>query len=80
MILVVDDEPAITIALAKKLRRDGYECLTASSGREALGCLGAEHLDLVITDVRMPGMSGIELLRQVKLHDSNISVIVKTRS
>lgn len=76
MILVVDDEPAITIALAKKLRRDGYECLTASSGGEALGRLGAEHLDLVITDVRMPGMSGLELLRQVKLHDSNIPVIV----
>jgi len=76
MILVVDDEPAITIALAKKLRRDGYECLTASSGEEALGRLGAEHLDLVITDVRMPGMSGIELLKQVKLHNSNIPVIV----
>jgi response regulator RpfG family c-di-GMP phosphodiesterase len=76
MILVVDDEPAITIALAKKLRRDGHECLTASSGEEALGRVGAEELDLVITDVRMPGMSGIELLKQVKLHDSSIPVIV----
>lgn len=76
MILVVDDEPAITIALAKKLRRDGHECLTASSGEEALSRVGAEKLDLIITDVRMPGMSGIELLKQVKLRDASISVIV----
>jgi len=76
MILVGDDETAITIALAKKLRRDGHECLTASSGEEALGRVGAEELDLVITDVRMPGMSGIELLKQVKLHDSSVPVIV----
>jgi len=41
-----------------------------------MGRLGADHLDLVITDVRMPGMSGIELLKQVKLHDSNIPVVV----
>ena len=75
-ILVVDDEPAITIALAKKLRRDGYECVTASSGEEALGRLASDSLDLVISDVRMPGMSGIELLKEIKGRNASVSVIV----
>jgi response regulator RpfG family c-di-GMP phosphodiesterase len=77
-ILVVDDEPAITVALAKKLRREGYECLTASSGEEAARRLATEELDLVVTDVRMPGMSGIELLQEIKRRDSDIQVIMMT--
>jgi response regulator RpfG family c-di-GMP phosphodiesterase len=77
-ILVVDDEPAITVALAKKLRREGYECLTASSGEEALRRLATENLDLVVTDVRMPGMSGIELLQEIKRRDPDIQVIMMT--
>ncbi len=77
-ILVVDDEPAITVALAKRLRREGYECLTASSGREAMARLAAAELDLVVADVRMPGMSGIELLKEIKNHDPDIQVIMMT--
>lgn len=77
-ILIVDDEPAITVALAKKLRREGYECLTACSGEEALRRLATDELDLVVTDVRMPGMSGIELLQEVKRRDSDIQVIMMT--
>jgi len=77
-VLVVDDEPAITVALAKRLRRDGYECVTAGSGEEALKRLATEELDLVITDVRMPGMSGIELLKEIKRRDADIQVIMMT--
>ncbi|NIR44691.1 MAG: response regulator [Gemmatimonadetes bacterium] len=77
-VLVVDDEPAITVALAKKLRREGYECTTASSGEEALRRLATDELDLVVTDVRMPGMSGIELLQEIKRRDSEIQVIMMT--
>lgn len=77
-VLVVDDEPAITVALAKKLRREGYECTTASSGEEALRRLSTDELDLVVTDVRMPGMSGIELLQEIKRRDPDIQVIMMT--
>jgi response regulator RpfG family c-di-GMP phosphodiesterase len=77
-VLVVDDEPAITIALAKKLRRDGYDCLTAGSGEEALRRLASDDLDVVITDVRMPGMSGIDLLKEVKRRDPAVQVILMT--
>ncbi len=77
-ILVVDDEPAITVALAKKLRREGYDCLTASSGEEALRRLATDEFDLVVTDVRMPGMSGIELLQEIKRRDAEIQVIMMT--
>ncbi len=77
-ILVVDDEPAITVALAKKLRREGYECLTASSGPEAMSRLAAGELDVVVADVRMPGMSGIDLLKEIKSNDPDIQVIMMT--
>jgi len=77
-ILVVDDEPAITVALAKRLRRGGYECVTAGSGDEALIRLSTDNLDLVITDIRMPGMSGIELLKEIKRRDADIQVIMMT--
>lgn len=65
-ILVVDDEPAISVAFAKKLRREGYDCVTAGSGEEALGRMQEYGPDLVISDVRMPGMTGIELLKKLK--------------
>ncbi len=77
-VLVVDDEPAITVSLAKKLRREGYECLTASSGKEALELLESGPLDIVVSDVRMPGMSGIELLKAIKSYDSDTQVIMMT--
>lgn len=77
-VLVVDDEPAITVALAKKLRREGYDCVTAGSAEEALSRLRVYLPDVVISDVRMPGMSGLELLKEVKKHDPDIKVILIT--
>ena len=77
-VLVVDDEPAITGALAKKLRREGFDCITAGSGEEALELAGSNDLDVVITDVRMPGMSGLDVLKEVKGLDSDIQVIMMT--
>ncbi len=77
-VLIVDDEPAITVSLAKKLRREGYECLTANSGEEALELLASGPLDIVVSDVRMPGMSGLDLLKAIKSHDSDTQVIMMT--
>ena len=61
-ILAVDDEPANLRMIERLLRKD-YRVLTATSGEEALELLGHNSVDLIITDQRMPGMSGTELLR-----------------
>jgi DNA-binding response OmpR family regulator len=64
-ILLVDDEPLVARALGRLLRRHGYEVETAASGQEALGRLGDYRADLVVSDHRMPGMSGVDLLSRV---------------
>ncbi len=65
-ILLVDDEPAVLSALRRTLRQDGYQILTTGSGAEALGHLRAQTASLVVSDHRMPGMTGVELLRRVR--------------
>ena len=62
-ILVVDDEPA-NLRLLERLFRKDYEVITAESGEEALRLLGQHDVALLITDQRMPGMTGVELLKQ----------------
>ncbi|MEK8034041.1 EAL domain-containing protein [Ideonella sp. DXS29W] len=66
-LLLVDDEENILSALRRLVRRDGYRVLTASSGQEGLTLLRAHHVDVIISDQRMPGMTGVEFLRQAKL-------------
>ncbi len=61
-ILIVDDEPSIRKVLSAQLGRDGYEVATAENGADALALLDTEPFDLVITDLRMPGVDGMELL------------------
>jgi response regulator RpfG family c-di-GMP phosphodiesterase len=65
VVLCVDDEPNILSALKRTLRGDGLRVLTAGSGREALEILGSEPIDIVVADMRMPGMDGADLLEQV---------------
>src|ERR1700719_1768734 len=65
-ILVVDDEPAVLNALRRLLRRAGFEVETAGTGAEALARLDGFAPDIVLSDFRMPGMNGAELLAQVK--------------
>ena len=65
-VLVVDDEPQMLIAIHETLRRRGYEITTAGSAREALCRLREKYYHLVITDMRMPEMSGLDLLKKVK--------------
>ena len=62
-IIIVDDEPANLRVLERLFRRD-YEVITAESGEEALQLLGQHDAALLITDQRMPGMTGVELLKQ----------------
>jgi DNA-binding NtrC family response regulator len=75
-ILIVDDEPANLRTLARLFRED-YEVLTAPSGDEALALLGHHDVALLITDQRMPGMTGIELLKKtVPLRPRMVRIIL----
>lgn len=65
-LLVIDDEPNLLLAVAACLRAGGYDVVTARSGREALLQLAESVPDLVVSDVRMPGMDGYQLARQLR--------------
>lgn len=65
-LLLVDDEENILAALRRLLRRDGYRILTANSGQAGLDLLASEAVDVILSDQRMPAMTGVEFLRQVK--------------
>lgn len=77
-ILVVDDETNLRRVLAAVLEREGYDVFVAADGREALGILDNHHVDLVVTDVRMPEVDGMTLLREVQRIDADIPVIMIT--
>jgi len=77
-ILVVDDEPAIRSGLAEVLREEGYEVDEAGDAQSALTRLRDELVDLICTDVRMPGMDGLELVERVKRESPETEVIVIT--
>ena len=77
-ILVVDDEKDILKFLSEELARRGYEVDTASSGEEAVEKAKAIRPDLVLMDMRMPGMGGMKALEQVKEIDPQIEVIMVT--
>jgi DNA-binding NtrC family response regulator len=65
-VLLVDDDPNLLDALRRALRKDPFQILTAPSGAEALSILEDEHIDVVVSDQDMPGMSGTEFLSQVQ--------------
>jgi excisionase family DNA binding protein len=65
-IMVIDDDKLVLKTVAKLLKSHGYSVEPAESGEEALSRIGAEKFDLIITDVRMPGMSGIETLKRIR--------------
>jgi DNA-binding NtrC family response regulator len=78
VILVVDDEPDMVENCARILRRAGHECLTATDAREALGLVETERPDLLLTDLKMPGLDGMELLRRAHEMDPALPVILIT--
>ena len=77
-ILIVDDEEIIVKLLSMSLRSDGYETVTANSGEQGLEVFKAESPDIVVTDIKMPGMDGLELLKKIKEIDSEKEVIIVT--
>ena len=77
-ILVIDDEPNYRLILSEIAKEEGYEVLTAESAEQAMPLIRETDLDLVITDMRMPGMDGMELLKEVKIFNSELPVIMIT--
>lgn len=77
-VLIVDDEPAMRAAIAESLRRKGCEIVQAAEGREALACIDEVKPWLTITDLRMPKLSGLQLLKEVKKRMPGMPVVVMT--
>ena len=76
-VLVVDDEPVVRDVVARYLRRDGYATLEASDGEEAKRILEREEAELVVLDVMLPGLDGLELCRWIR-RTSDTPVILLT--
>jgi len=77
-ILLIDDEEDIIRVLSMSLRSDGYDVVTALSGKEGLEVFEKESPDIILTDIRMPGMDGLEVLKRVKDLDPETEVIIIT--
>ena len=77
-ILIVDDEEMVCSLLARRLAKERYVCLTANNGKEALNHFYKDQFSLIISDIKMPEMDGVELLKQVKAMDPNMLVIMVT--
>ncbi len=77
-ILVVDDEGANRYSVSKTLQRVGYMVNEAASGEEALDLMGKQNFDVILTDIRMPGIDGVELLRRIKDEAPDAIVILMT--
>jgi diguanylate cyclase (GGDEF)-like protein/PAS domain S-box-containing protein len=76
-LLLVDDEPNILASLKRLFRRDGHVILTANSGAQGLELLSRQKVDLIISDQRMPGMTGVEFLRAAKaLYPDTIRIVL----
>ncbi len=77
-VLVVDDEQQMLVAIRETLNRKGFQVTTASSGTDAVGKLQRNYFGAVLTDVRMPGLTGMDVLRQVKKLSPTTPVIMLT--
>jgi two-component system response regulator (stage 0 sporulation protein F) len=77
-ILVADDEMSIRLLYSEELKEEGYEVYLAANGREALEIVEKVPLDLVILDIKMPEMDGIEALRQIKERQPELPVLLST--
>lgn len=77
-VLVVDDDPVVGKSFDRVLSDKGYAVITATSGEDALRKLAHEEYDVVFTDIRMPGMDGIEVAEQVKAKQPWVPVVIVT--
>jgi len=79
-VLIVDDERSVTDLLSEDLTEEGYNCLTAFTGEDALERLSRDNVDIALVDLKLPGISGMDVLREAKSMQPGIVVIVVTAS
>ncbi len=77
-ILIVEDENLLLNSLRKALSKEGYQVITATSGEEALDSFKGNSTDVVLLDVRLPGMDGIQVLQRIKSLDVGVPVVIMT--
>ena len=77
-LLLVDDEERFVLTLAERLRLRNYDTRIATNGEAAISEIQKERPDIVLLDLKMPGMSGLEILEKIKTEDSTIEVIMLT--
>jgi two-component system response regulator AtoC len=77
-VLIVDDEPNLRRILQAQLTRDGYDVLTAEDGEQGLHLLGEHHIDLIVTDLKMPKIDGMQLLREALREQPDLPVVMIT--
>ncbi len=75
-VLVVDDDPAVRTTIKLVLGREGHQVSVAADGRAGMAALAAGGIDLLVLDLFMPGMDGLETLREVRRHKVDLPVIV----
>lgn len=77
-ILIVDDQYGISVLLHEVFQKEGYQTFQAANGFQALDIVKKDNPDLVVLDMKIPGMDGIEILKHVKEIDESIKVILMT--
>ncbi len=77
-VLVVEDEHNIRMAFTETLYREGYVVYSAETGKKALECIRNYRLDLVVLDIKMPDINGIEILKRIRNEDKNLPVIISS--
>ena len=77
-VLVADDEPSIRKLYERELKKEGYEVFFASNGQEAIQGVRQHHPDLIVMDIRMPGMDGIEAMSRILEEDNELPVVINT--
>ena len=77
-ILIVDDEEGMRRLLGRILAKEGYDTTTAANGVDALRLVASERFDLVVTDIKMPEMDGLQLLQEIREYEPSLPVIVIT--
>lgn len=77
-ILLVDDDESIQLLYCEEFTEAGYQVISARNGEEALATFSAEKPDIVILDIQMPGLNGIEVLRQMKMLDPGTPVVLSS--
>ena len=77
-VLIVDDEPSVVNLLAETLRQEGYSCWGCQSGKEAMHLMDTQQYDVILSDVHMPGMNGLELLRLIREKHPRLASVMIT--